>query len=97
MIAMSADYRVKSRQPETTPVECVKDAKSAMRWVRANAARLGIDSTRIAAGGGSAGGPPRGRAGHHSGNRLRAGEDAKVDCRPDAMILFNPFLGGGRA
>jgi acetyl esterase/lipase len=55
MIAMSAEYRVKSRH-QTTPAECVKDGKSAVRWIRANAARLDIDPDRIAAGGGSAGG-----------------------------------------
>ena len=40
----------------TKAVKCVSDGKSAVRWIRANADRLGIDPTRIAAGGGSAGG-----------------------------------------
>ncbi|MDC0936526.1 alpha/beta hydrolase fold domain-containing protein, partial [Pirellulales bacterium] len=39
-----------------TPWECVKDAKSAVRWLRVHAERFGIDETRIAVGGGSAGG-----------------------------------------
>jgi acetyl esterase/lipase len=55
MIAIVADYRVKSRQ-NALPADCVSDAKACVRWVRANAARLGIDPTRIAVGGGSAGG-----------------------------------------
>ena len=55
MVAVAADYRVKSRHG-VTPVECVADAKSAVRWLRANAAKLGVDPARIAAGGGSAGG-----------------------------------------
>ena len=42
MVAMTADYRVKSRQG-TSPFECVKDGKSAVRWIRANAKKLGVD------------------------------------------------------
>jgi acetyl esterase/lipase len=55
MVAARADYRVKNRHG-TTPDKCVEDAKSAVRWVRANAAKLGIDPQRIVASGGSAGG-----------------------------------------
>ena len=54
MVAMTADYRVSSRQG-TKPVHCVRDGKSAVRWIRQNADRLGIDPDRVAAGGGSAG------------------------------------------
>src|SRR6478672_10856667 len=54
MVAITADYRVASR-PQVKAVECVKDAKSAIRYVRKEAARLGVDPNRIAAGGGSAG------------------------------------------
>ncbi|MEL7267636.1 MAG: carboxylesterase family protein, partial [Planctomycetota bacterium] len=42
VVAISAEYRVRSRN-KTTPKECVADGKSAMRYVRANAAQLGID------------------------------------------------------
>ena len=52
MVAMVVDYRVKNRQG-TTPKECVMDGKSAIRWVRSNALKLGVDPNRIAAGGGS--------------------------------------------
>ncbi len=58
MVVFSADYRVKSRN-KTTPFECVKDGKSAIRWVREHAAELGIDPDRIVAAGGSAGGHDR--------------------------------------
>ena len=49
MVAITAEYRVKSRN-KTTPFECVADGKSAMRWVRANADKLGVDPFRVAAG-----------------------------------------------
>jgi acetyl esterase/lipase len=54
MVAASADYRVRGRQ-KTGPDKSIEDAKSAVRWLRANARRLGIDPNRVAAGGGSAG------------------------------------------
>ena len=44
MVAITADYRVASRH-QIKPTDCVADAKSAARWVRANAVRLGIDHT----------------------------------------------------
>jgi acetyl esterase/lipase len=55
MVAMVADYRVKSRN-NVTANKCVADAKSAIRWVREHASELGVDPNKIAAGGGSAGG-----------------------------------------
>ena len=81
MIAITADYRVKSRHGVPV-VECVKDAKAAIAWVREHAARLGIDPHRIAASGGSAGGHLAAATGTVSG----FGSDE----RPDALILFNP-------
>ena len=55
MVAVSAEYRVKSRH-QATPFDCVEDARSAVRYLRGHARELGIDPDRIAAGGGSAGG-----------------------------------------
>jgi len=81
MIAITADYRVKSRHGVQV-VECVKDAKAAIAWVRENAQRLGIDPDKIAASGGSAGGHLAACTGTISG----FGSDE----RPNAMILFNP-------
>jgi acetyl esterase len=81
MIAITADYRVKSRHGVQV-VECVKDAKAAIAWVRENSRRLGIDPNKIAASGGSAGGHLAATTGTVSG----FGSDE----RPNAMILFNP-------
>jgi acetyl esterase len=81
MIAITADYRVKSRHGVKV-VECVKDAKAAIAWVRENSERLGIDPDRIAASGGSAGGHLAACTGTLGG----FGSDE----RPNAMILFNP-------
>jgi acetyl esterase/lipase len=90
MVAMSAEYRVRSRN-NTTPLECVKDAKSAIRWVRAHADELGVDPNRIAAGGGSAGGHIAACTGTIEGLD-EEGEKTSVSSKPDAMVLFNPVL-----
>jgi len=93
MVAMVADYRVKSRQ-KTTPFECVKDGKSAVRWIRTNAGRLGVDPKRIAAGGGSAGGHVAAAAGTVPGLE-EDGEDRAVSPVPNALLLFNPVYDNG--
>ncbi|MFP6886251.1 MAG: alpha/beta hydrolase fold domain-containing protein [Opitutales bacterium] len=93
MIAMSADYRVKSRQG-TSPFECVKDGKSAVRWIRENAKKLGIDPDRLAAGGGSAGGHVAAATGTVKGLE-EDGEDLSVSSRPNALVLFNPVYDNG--
>lgn len=88
MVAIVADYRVKSRH-DAKPADCVSDAKACVRWVRANAVRLGIDPTRIAAGGGSAGGHLAASVATLPGLDT-ADDDKKVSCIPDALVLFNP-------
>ncbi len=93
MVAMSAEYRVKSRN-HTTPDECVKDGKSAVRWIRRHAGELGVDPARIAAGGGSAGGHVAAAAGTTKGFD-EDGEDLSVRSRPDALVLFNPVFDNG--
>ena len=50
MVAMTADYRVRQRH-QTLADKCVSDAKSAIRWIRQNAKRLGVDPDRVVAGG----------------------------------------------
>lgn len=90
MVAFSAEYRV-SKRHKTTPFDAVRDAKSAVRWIRQHAAELGIDPGRIVAAGGSAGGHLavctaviRGEEEHE--------EDPGVSSVPDAVVAFNPVL-----
>lgn len=90
MVAITADYRVESRHG-VKPTQCVADARSAIRWVRAHADQLGVNPQRIATGGGSAGG------------HLAActpfidtfdepGDDKNTSAVPNALVLFNPAL-----
>lgn len=97
MVAISVQYRLTSQEGVTVE-DCVKDARSAFRWVRAHAGELGIDPARIAAGGGSAGG-------HLAATLVTLdqindpADDANVSTHPAALVLFNPalVLGGARA
>jgi len=90
MVAISAVYRTRGSHG-TSPFECVADGKSAVRWVRANAPKLGVDPDRIAAGGGSAGGHVAACTGTIEGLDEK-GEDTTISSRPNAMVLFNPAL-----
>ena len=90
MVAISAEYRVKSRHG-VTPFECVTDGKSAIRWMRANSDKLGVDPNRIVAGGGSAGGHVAACTGVIEGLD-EPDEDTSVSSKPDALALFNPAL-----
>lgn len=93
MVAMTADYRITKRDG-TTPAECLKDAKSVMRWIRGNAIVLGIDPEKVAAGGGSAGGHLAAALGSCEGFN-EEGEDTTVSCVPNALILHNPVYFNG--
>ena len=90
MVTARADYRVRSRHG-TTPDKCVEDGKSAVRWLRANAARLGIDPQRIAAAGGSAGGHVAACTAVVPGFD-GDGEDRAVSAKPNLLVLYNPVL-----
>ncbi|MFT5239071.1 MAG: acetyl esterase/lipase [Candidatus Promineifilaceae bacterium] len=55
MIAASVDYRLRDRDKIAVPLECVKDAKSAIRYLRKNATALKVDTDRIVVAGGGIG------------------------------------------
>ncbi len=87
------DYRVKKRQG-TSPFESLKDAKSAIRYIRAHANEFNIDPNRIIASGGSAGG-------HLAAATAlvekfnESTDDLTISCVPNALILFNPVIDAG--
>jgi len=90
MIAITFDYRIKSEH-NTTPVEAMEDARSAMRWVKVNAKDLGVDTEKLAAAGGSAGGHLA--AVTATLNEFDAKEDdTSISCKPKLLVLFNPVI-----
>ena len=90
MVAFCAEYRVKKTH-QTTPFECVKDAKSAVRFLREHAEDFNINPEKIVAAGGSAGGHIAACTGLIDGYE-EEGEDLKISSVPNAMVLFNPVL-----
>ncbi len=84
------DYRVSSRH-QTTPLEAMADARSAVRWVRANAEVLSIDPSKVIGIGGSGGAHIICAAAMLNGFDDQA-DDLSISCKPDALILFSPIL-----
>jgi acetyl esterase len=91
MVAFSVSYRFASKENTAPPIDCIQDAKSALRWVRAHAAELGVDPQRIAAGGGSAGGHLAAFVGWMPGFDDPQ-DDLNTSPRPQALVLFNPVI-----
>ncbi|MFK8114278.1 MAG: alpha/beta hydrolase [Rubripirellula sp.] len=92
IVAISAQYRTKASH-QATPDQCVHDGKEAIRYVRRHASELGIDSDKIIAGGGSAGGHVA--AAVAMCPKIDASPNDAVSCMPNALVLFNPVYDNG--
>jgi acetyl esterase/lipase len=93
-ITFSFQYRLSIKEdgeyphPDITLVECVKDAKSAVRWMRENAKKLKIDPSRIVVGGQSGGGQMTlGTALCDDINEDT--DDLRFSAEPNAMLLYS--------
>lgn len=93
LVCFLVDYRTRDKH-STTPFESVKDAKSAMRYIRKNAKKFHIDGARILASGGSAGGHLAATTAFIEGYN-EIGDDLSVSCIPNALVLFNPVIDNG--
>ena len=94
MVSIEVEYRLLDSATTEPPVVCVRDAKSAMRWVRGHTGELGIDPKRIASSGGSAGGHLAAFVGIVDGLDDPQ-DDLSVSARSNAMVLFNPVFDNG--
>ncbi len=93
MVCILVDYRVREKQ-KTTPFESLKDAKSAIRYIREHANELQIDPSKIVAAGGSAGGHlAAATAIINDYNEIT--DNTAISCVPDALVLFNPVFDNG--
>lgn len=91
LLGVSLEYRLMSKAAGTTPFESVKDGRSAVRYLRAHAADLGIDPAKIVVSGGSAGGHVA------AGTALFDGvdevtDDLSVSSVPNALVLLYPVI-----
>lgn len=96
IVTFSVDYRLSIENRVTpgktiSPIECVMDAKSAMRWVRENAEKLHIDRNKIVAAGQSAGG-------HLAlctamiDEYNEKSDNINISCSPNAVLLFSACI-----
>ena len=88
-----AEYRLKEIHG-ASPFEALKDAKSAIRYLKEHAVELGIDSSKIIASGGSAGG----HLAVASSVILTYNEiddNLAYSSKAAALVLFNPVFDNG--
>lgn len=93
MVCFLADYRVFSRQ-NTSPFESLKDAKSALRFIRKNASDFHVDPDKIVAAGGSAGGHLAAATAFIEKFNDDS-DDLSVSAVPNALTLYNPVFDNG--
>jgi acetyl esterase/lipase len=84
---------VKNRH-QTTPFESVKDAKSAIRFIREHAEEYHVDTSKIIALGGSAGGHLA-AATTLIDDYNEDTDNISISCKPNALVLFNPVIDNG--
>ncbi|MEP3481097.1 MAG: alpha/beta hydrolase [Fuerstiella sp.] len=95
IVCFQVQYRLLSKKKNTDPpFHCIQDARAAIRWVRNHAEEWGVDPTRIASAGGSAGGHLAACLGSAVADQddlfEDSQEDRKINVRSNAMLLFNP-------
>ena len=97
LVAATASYQLapKNKADKTWEGDkkrvCIIDAKSAIRWYKQNADKLGIDPKRIIGGGGSAGGHIVLLATNNK-NLNDPKDNASIDTNVVAYLLFNPAV-----
>jgi acetyl esterase len=91
LVGISVEYRLAKPGSGTTVFDCVKDSRSAMRFVRTHAAELGVDPLKIVANGGSAGGHLAAGTALFDGVD-EADDDTSVSCVPQALVLCFPVI-----
>ncbi|MBC8356168.1 MAG: alpha/beta hydrolase [Planctomycetes bacterium] len=91
MVGISLEYRLLSQKRGTTVFDCVKDGRSALRYVRSHAGALGIDPDKIVVSGASAGGHVALATALFDGVD-EAGESVNISCVPNAMIPLFPVI-----
>ena len=91
MVGISIEYRLFNASLGNTVFECVKDGRSAVRYIRGHAADFGIDPGKVIVCGGSAGGQiAAGTAFFDHVNEVS--DNLDISARPDALVLYYSVL-----
>jgi len=93
IVCVLVDYRVRDRQ-QTTPFEALKDAKTSIRFLREQSAKFQIDTAKIVAAGGSAGGQLAAATALIE-DYNEYSDNKSISCVPNALVLYNPVLDNG--
>ncbi len=93
LVCFLVDYRIK-KVHQTTPFESLKDAKSAIRFVRKYAGKFYVDPAKIIAAGGSAGGQLAAATALIDAYNEDT-DDLTISCVPNALVLYNPVIDNG--
>ena len=91
IVAITADYRVISRN-KGNALNCIYDAKSAVRYLREHAQELNIDPNRIVVAGGSAGAMLALECAIDDTKWQDPSDNASISSAPNAMVLLNPVV-----
>ncbi|MBK7035038.1 MAG: alpha/beta hydrolase [Chitinophagales bacterium] len=91
IVAIAADYRVISRN-KGNALNCIYDAKSAIRYLREHARELNIDPDKIVMAGGSAGAFLAIECAINDTKWQDASDNAAVSPVPNALVLLNPVV-----
>ena len=90
-IGISVEYRLMNKERGITVFDCVKDARSAIRYIRTNASELGIDPNKLIVNGGSAGAHLATSTALFDGID-EPGDDISISTSPNVMILYYPVI-----
>lgn len=93
IVCFLIDYRTESKN-KTSPFESLKDAKSAIRFIKANATDFCIDENKIIASGGSAGGHLAAATALIDAYNEKT-DDVSISSIPNALVLYNPVIDNG--
>ena len=96
MVGISVHYRLLNAKQGTTVFDCVKDGRSAVRFVRSHAAMLGVNAEKIIVSGGSAGGHVAVGTALFNGVD-EEGEATDVSSIPNALVLLFPVIDTSQA
>ena len=90
-MGISVEYRLHNKKTGVSVFDCVKDARSSIRYIRHHARELGIDPKKIIVTGGSAG------AHLAAATALfdevnETSDDLSISTTPDVLVLYYPVI-----
>ncbi|MFO1484573.1 MAG: alpha/beta hydrolase [Verrucomicrobiaceae bacterium] len=91
LIGISLQYRLNSTKTGVSVFDCVKDVRSAMRYLHAHASELGIDPKKIVVSGGSAGGHLAAATAMFDKVNEDT-DDLSITVTPAALVLLFPVI-----